>query len=64
MSTILAIVIAAAALVLGVAFGYLLFLKIIKGKYNEMIDSATKEAEVNKEKKQLEVKEKLLNKKS
>ena len=64
MSTILAIVIAAAALVLGVAFGYLLFLKIIKGKYNEMIDSATKEAEVIKEKKLLEVKEKFLNKKS
>ena len=64
MSTILAIVIAAAALVVGIGCGYLLFLRVIKGKYNEMIDSATKEAEVIKEKKLLEVKEKFLNKKS
>ena len=64
MSTILAIVIAAAALVVGIGCGYLLFLRVIKGKYNEIIDSATKEAEVIKEKKLLEVKEKFLNKKS
>ena len=64
MSPILAIIIAAAALVLGVAGGYFLFLKVIKGKYNEMIESANKEADVIKEKKLLEVKEKFLNKKS
>ena len=63
-STILAIIIAAATLILGVAGGYFVFLKVVKGKYNEMIDSATKEAEVIKEKKLLEVKEKFLNKKS
>ena len=63
-STILAIVIAVAALILGVAGGYFIFLKVIKGRYNEMIDAANKEAEVIKEKKLLEVKEKFLNKKS
>ena len=64
MNTFIAILIAVAALILGVAGGYFLFLKVIKGKYNEMIDTATKEAEVIKEKKLLEVKEKFLNKKS
>ena len=63
-STILAIIIAVAALAIGVAGGYFVFLKVVKGKYNEMIDSANKEAEVIKEKKLLEVKEKFLNKKS
>jgi ribonuclease Y len=48
----------------GVVGGYYLLLKVIKGKYNEMIDAAQKEAEVIKEKKLLEVKEKFLNKKS
>ena len=64
MSPVLTIIIAAAALILGVACGYFVFLKVIKGKYNEMIDAAQKEAEVIKEKKLLEVKEKFLNKKS
>ena len=63
-STILAIIIAAATLVVGVLGGYFFFLKVVKGKYNEMIDAATKEADVIKEKKLLEVKEKFLNKKS
>lgn len=49
-STVLAIVIAAAMLGVGVACGYFIFLKVIKGKYNEVIDTATKEAEVIKEK--------------
>ena len=44
--------------------GYLIFRYVIKGKYKEMIDTATKEAEVIKEKKLLEVKEKFLNKKA
>ena len=51
------------ALVVVVAAGYAVF-RYIKGKYNEMIAAATKEAEVLKEKKLLEVKEKFLNKKS
>ena len=53
-----------AALLVGGAIGYLIFRYVIKGKYNEMIDAAAKEAEVLKEKKLLEVKEKFLNKKA
>ena len=52
------------ALVLGGALGFLIFRYVIKGKYNEMIAAANKEAEVVKEKKLLEVKEKFLNKKA
>ena len=58
------ILVAVAALVVGVGCGYVVFLKVIKGKYNAMVDAATKEADVIKEKKLLEVKEKFLNKKS
>ena len=64
MNTFFVVLIAVAALVLGTVCGYFIFLKVVKGKYNEMIDTATKEAEVIKEKKLLEVKEKFLNKKS
>nr|WP_294765295.1 ribonuclease Y [Prevotella sp.] len=52
------------ALVLGGALGFFIFRYVITGKYNEMIDAANKEAEVVKEKKLLEVKEKFLNKKA
>ncbi len=52
------------ALVLGGALGFFIFRYVIKGKYNEMIAAASKEAEVVKEKKLLEVKEKFLNKKA
>lgn len=52
------------ALVLGGALGFLIFRYVIKGKYNETIAAANKEAEVVKEKKLLEVKEKFLNKKA
>jgi len=61
---VLTIIIAAAALIVGAVCGYFVFLKVIKGRYNEMVEAATKEAEVIKEKKLLEVKEKFLNKKS
>ena len=61
---LLPIIVAIVALVVGVGCGYYLFLKVVKGKYNEMVEAATKEAEVIKEKKLLEVKEKFLNKKS
>ena len=64
MDTIYVILIAVAALLIGVACGYFIFLKVIKGRYNDIVDAATKEAEVIKEKKLLEVKEKFLNKKS
>jgi len=52
------------ALCIGGAAGYSIFRYVIKGKYNEMVAAANKEAEVLKEKKLLEVKEKFLNKKS
>jgi ribonuclease Y len=42
----------------------MVFRYVIKGKYNEMVEAANKEAEVVKEKKLLEVKEKFLNKKA
>ena len=58
------IIAALVALVLGGIVGYVIFRYVIKGKYNEMIDAASKEAEVVKEKKLLEVKEKFLNKKA
>ena len=58
------IIAALVALVLGGIVGYFIFRYVIKGKYNEMIDAARKEAEVVKEKKLLEVKEKFLNKKA
>ena len=58
------IIAALVALVIGGAIGFFIFRYVIKGKYNEMIDAANKEAEVVKEKKLLEVKEKFLNKKA
>ena len=58
------IIIAAVSFIVGGLAGYAVFRYVIKGKYNEMIDVATKEADVVKEKKLLEVKEKFLNKKS
>lgn len=58
------IIIAVVALIIGGLGGYSVFRYVIKGKYNEMIAAADKEAEVIKEKKMLEVKEKFLNKKS
>ena len=59
--TIIAVLV---GLCLGGAVGFFIFRYVIKGKYNEMIDTASKEAEVLKEKKLLEVKEKFLNKKA
>ena len=52
------------ALIVGGIVGYSIFRYVIKGKYNEMVEAANKEAEVEKEKKLLEVKEMFLNKKS
>ena len=64
MDIIFVILIAVAALVLGTVGGYFVFLKVVNGKYQERIAAAEKEAEVIKEKKLLEVKEKFINKKS
>ena len=61
---IVTIIAALVALVIGGAAGYFIFRYVIKGKYNEMIEAANKEAEVVKKKKLLEVKEKFLNKKA
>ena len=63
-SIVTIIIIAIVCLVAGVFAGYMLFLHVIKGKYNEMMDTAKKEADVIKEKKLLEVKEKFINKKA
>jgi len=57
-------IIAIGALIVGGVCGYLVFRYVLKGKYKEMLVAADKEAEVMKEKKLLEVKEKFLNKKS
>ena len=51
MDLIFVLLIAAGALVLGGVGGYLLFRFVLKGKYNEMVDAAEKQAEVVKEKK-------------
>ena len=59
---LLNIIIAAVSLVLGGVGGYLIFRYVLKGKYNEMVEAAEKEADVMKEKKLLEVKAKFLNK--
>ena len=59
-----AIIVAAVSFLVGGLGGYAIFRYVIKGKYNEMIDAARKEADVVKEKKLLEVKETFLNKKS
>ena len=64
MDLIFVLLIAAGAFVLGGVGGYLIYRYVLKGKYNEMLDTAEKQAEVIKEKKLLEVKEKFLNKKS
>ena len=63
--------IAAVALIVGAVIGYVVFRYVVKGKYNQVIAAAEKDAEkvikdaeVVKEKKLLEVKEKFLNKKS
>ena len=58
------IIIAVVALAIGGGIGYAIFRYVLKGQYQEMMDKVRKDAEVVKEKKLLEVKEKFLNKKS
>ena len=61
---IVTIIAAVAGLIVGAICGYLIFRYVATGKFNELIETANKEAEVIKEKKLLEVKEKFLNKKA
>ena len=64
MDIILAISIAVGCLIIGSVIGFVLFRYIIKQKYNQIIKEAQIEAETLKEKKQLELKEKFLNRKA
>ena len=64
MDLVVTIIIAIVCLVIGGVAGYMMFLHVVKGKYNEMIETAKKEADVIKDKKMLEVKEKFINKKA
>ena len=58
------IIAVAAALIIGGIAGYVVFRYVINGKYNQLMEAAKRDADVIKEKKLLEVKEKFLNKKS
>ena len=58
------VIVAFVCLLLGGFLGYLAFMHVVKGKYNDIIGKAENEAEVIKEKKLLEVKEKFINKKA
>ena len=64
MNIIMAIGIAVACLIIGGVIGFVLFRYVIKQKYNQIVKEAEIEAEALKEKKQLELKEKYLNRKS
>ena len=57
-------IIALVALLVGGSGGYLCFSYVLTSIYKHKLDEATKEADVIKEKKLLEVKEKFLNKKA
>lgn len=61
---LLSIIAAVAALLIGGVAGYSIFRYVLKGQYNEKMEAAEKEAQVLKEKKELQVKEKFLNKKA
>ena len=58
------IIIALIALIIGGGGGYLCFRYVLTSIYQQKLNEASKEAEVIKEKKLLEVKEKFLNKKA
>ena len=64
MDILLTISIAIGCLILGGFLGFALFRYIIKQRYSQIIKEAEIEAEALKEKKQLELKEKFLNRKS
>ncbi|MCQ2258123.1 MAG: ribonuclease Y [Bacteroidaceae bacterium] len=64
MDLVIAIIIAVGCLILGGVLGFCLFRYIVKQKYNQIIKEAEIEAETLKNNKQLEMKEKFLNKKA
>lgn len=64
MDILSAISIAIGCLIVGGVLGFVLFRYVIKQKYNQIIKEAKTEAEALKEKKQLELKEKFLNRKA
>lgn len=64
MSTIVLTIFIFISLIAGCGIGYLIFRYVITGRYKQMINDANKEANVIKEKKLLEVKEKFLSKKN
>lgn len=61
---LVAIIVAVVALLAGLATGFGLFRYVLTSMFNDKMQEAEKEAEVLKEKKLLEVKEKFLNKKA
>ena len=61
---IISIVVAIGCLILGGIIGFTLFRYVIKQKYNQVITEAQLEAERIKEKRELEMKEKFLNRKA
>ena len=58
------LIVALVCIAIGVGGGYLLFRYVLTGMLRRQLDEAEKEAQVIKEKKLLEVKEKFLNKKA
>lgn len=61
---VITIIIGVAALIVGALVGFVIFRFVAKSKYRQIVNEAGKEAEVIKQKKLLEVKEKFLNKKA
>ena len=61
---LITVIVALVCLLIGGLLGYLTFMHVVKGKYNDIIGKAENEAEVIKEKKLLEVTEKFINKKA
>ncbi|MDD5861108.1 MAG: ribonuclease Y [Prevotella sp.] len=58
------IIVAVVALVIGGVVGYSIFRYVLKGKYNQSMAQADKDAETVKQRKLLEVKEKFINEKA
>lgn len=61
---LITIIVGVSCLIIGVAVGYVVLRYVANGAYNKKMESAEKEAEVIKQNKLLEVKEKFLNRKA
>ena len=57
------VIVAIVALAAGSFIGYMMYRRVLTGQYKDMVSKAEKEADVLKETKLLEVKEKFINKK-